>query len=554
MKWTTACPDWERRIVTGQSLVPFAPLFPQEAADAMAVFRELLLVDAAGSPKLGDTCRPWVFDFVNAIFGAYDHSTGRRYINEFFLLISKKNGKSSIAAGIMITALLRNWREGAEFIIVAPSLKAADNAADAALLMVERDPELQELLYPKRYNREILHKTTGATLRVISAEGGVVVGNKATGVLIDELHEFGRNPNGDRILREARGGLAARPEGFVIALSTQSSEPPAGVFKAWLNRYRDIRDGKKESPGCLGVLYEFPSHMLSAGAHMQPENFYVTNPNLGLSVDTRFLLDEYDKAQQAGEASVKDFLAKHLNVEIGLNLRNDRWTAADFWEACAEPGLTFEDLLERCEVCAVGIDNGGVDDLFGLAVVGREAGTGRWLLWAHAFAHQKAFERRQSEAAKYMDFLNDGDLTKVTTQYQACQMAAEYAVRVMDAGKLAKVAADTYGLADIKMALVEAGIPEDTIGYVAQGYRLNGVIRGAEAKIVDGQFLHGGTGLMNYCMSNVKAVLRGNNIVIEKQQAGTSKIDPVLAMLNACAVMATNPAAMNSNEVWAMSC
>lgn len=547
MKWTTACPDWERRIIAGQSLVPFAPLFPAEAEAALDIFKALRIWDAPGTPLMGDACRQWVFDFVAAIFGAYDPDTGRRMINDFLLLISKKNSKSTIAAGIMITALLLNWRLSGEFYIIAPTIEVAKNSADPAMDMVERDPELLEILRPIRHERTIEHRTTKATLKILAADSDVVTGKKAIGLLVDEVHLFGRRPNAEAMLREARGGLTSRPEGFVIGLSTQSDEPPAGVFKQALDRFRNIRDGKLVAPKSLGVLYEYPRRMVEEQEYMLPENFYVTNPNLGLSVDHEYLLDEFEKAKVDGEGALRNFLAKHLNVEIGLNLRNDRWTAADFWEACAEPGLTFEDLLERCEVCAVGIDNGGVDDLFGLAVVGREAGTGRWLLWAHAFAHQKAFERRQSEAAKYMDFLNDGDLTKVTTQYQACQMAAEYAVRVMDAGKLAKVAADTYGLADIKMALVEAGIPEDTIGYVAQGYRLNGVIRGAEAKIVDGQFLHGGTGLMNYCMSNVKAVLRGNNIVIEKQQAGTSKIDPVLAMLNACAVMATNPEAMGSS-------
>lgn len=97
-EWTTACHDWEARIVAGLPLTPCPPLYPDQAEAALAIFKELRMVDAPGSPRTGDVVREWVLEFVAAIFGAYNAETGRRLIKEFMLLISKKNGKSNLSS------------------------------------------------------------------------------------------------------------------------------------------------------------------------------------------------------------------------------------------------------------------------------------------------------------------------------------------------------------------------------------------------------------------------------------------------------------------------
>lgn len=58
MEWTTACPDWESRIADRQSIMPLAPIFQDQADDALDVFCNLRMVDATGSPLMGETCQP----------------------------------------------------------------------------------------------------------------------------------------------------------------------------------------------------------------------------------------------------------------------------------------------------------------------------------------------------------------------------------------------------------------------------------------------------------------------------------------------------------------
>ena len=139
--WSTACPDWAARLRAGQSLIP-PPIFPEQAEQALAIFKELKIVDAPGSPTFGESCAEWVFDLVRCIFGAYDTESGRRLIVEFFVLIPKKNSKSTIAAGIMMTALILNWRQSAEFSVLAPTVEVANNAYAPARDMVQKDEDL----------------------------------------------------------------------------------------------------------------------------------------------------------------------------------------------------------------------------------------------------------------------------------------------------------------------------------------------------------------------------------------------------------------------------
>ena len=45
---------------------------------------------------------------------------------------------------------------------------------------------------------------------------------------LDDL--LAKKPRADQVFVEVRGALAARPDGFLVQLTTQSKEPPAGVF------------------------------------------------------------------------------------------------------------------------------------------------------------------------------------------------------------------------------------------------------------------------------------------------------------------------------------
>lgn len=553
--WSTACPDWEERILSGAPLIPFAPLFPQEAKEALAVMGSLRIVDAVGSPLIADACRPWILDFAGAIFGAYDCASGKRLIKDFFLLVSKKNSKSTIAAAIMLTALIRNWRLSAEFVIIAPTIEIADNSFRPAADMIAADPDLQEILHVSEHQRIITHKTTRAFLKVVAADNETVTGKKATGVLVDELWLFGKKATADSMLKEVTGGLTSRPEGFVIYLSTQSDEPPAGVFKSKLNYFRDVRDGIIDDRKSLGVLYEFPKDMVENEQCFNPEHFHVTNPNIDVSVSREFLVDEFIKAERDGGDAFRVHCSKHLNIEIGLKLRNDSWAGGEFWQKAVDESLTLDTLIARCDVAVAGIDGGGLDDLLGFCVIGREKDTRRWLVWCRAWAHPIVLERRKDIASVLEDLSGSGDLVICETPTQDVEEVAEICRKLRDAGLLPErdaIGVDKLGQPALIDALVAADFETDgekgQIVGIPQGGYLNAAIIGTERKLNDGTLVHADQELMVWCVGNAKIEMKGSSRAVTKQASGTAKIDPLIAMFNAAMLMAKNPDAAKKKE------
>lgn len=540
MKWDTSCVDWEERLKSGQSIIP-PPIFREQADKALAIFKELRVVDLPGKPTFGECSEQWVFDFVAAVFGAYDAETGNQLIREYGQLISKKNTKSTIAAGIMLTAVIMCWRDDEEHLILAPTKEVADNSFKPAAGMVRADEDLSDMFHVQDHIRTITHRVSKASLKVVAADTDTVSGKKSGKILVDELWLFGKQAKAQAMFMEATGGQVSRPEGWVIYLTTQSDEPPAGAFKEKLEYWRDVRDGKIYDPKTLPILFEFPQDMIDSNAYLDPDNFHITNPNIGRSVDKEWIADQLKRYQGAQDGSLQQFLAKHLNIEIGMNLRSNRWAGADFWEGQAKKHVTLAYILENAEVVTVGIDGGGLDDLLGLSVTGRDKNTREWLTWSHAWAHPSVLERRKDIVSKLKEFEKDGDLTIVSRAGDDVQDVADICEEIHMAGLLDKIGVDPAGLGGILDALMLADIPEEKVVGISQGWKMSGAIKTAERKLAEKVLVHDGSELMKWCVGNAKVEPKGNAIIITKQASGTAKIDPLMAMFNSVSLMGLNP-------------
>lgn len=550
--WDLSCRDWKDRLAEGRSLIPTLPLDEARAKQAVGVFNKLSLPDVPlnedGSlPTFRNNAGEWQRDLVRAAFGGY--SGGRRMIPEMLLMTPKKAGKTTFGAGVSITAMLINQRPLAEFLYVGPRQEVADLAFSQASGMIRNDPMLRTRFHIAEHTKIIRDRVNGSRLKVKTFDMKVVTGSKPVFVLLDELHLMAKISEAQRVLGQIRGGLLPNAEGFLLMVTTQSDEPPSGVFKSELNYARRVRDGEIANARMLPVLYEFPLEMQRAGLWRDPNRWGMVNPNLGRTIQLAPLWGQYEESRQKGDAEERRWASQHLNVEIGQALPFDAWAGAEYWELRADEGLTLERILHRCDVVVVGVDGGGLDDLLGLTVVGRDKVTREWLSWSHAWAHASVLERRKEVAPKLRDFAEAGHLTLVKNATEDVEAIAAICKQIDDLDLLAQVGLDPVGIGAVVDALARVGIGGEgdtksksarVVG-VTQGFKLSGSIKTVERKLADGTFRHAGQPLMAWCVGNAKTEQKGNALVVTKQVSGQAKIDPLVALFSAAALMSMNP-------------
>jgi phage terminase large subunit-like protein len=552
-----ACPDWWERIQAGRVPMADVPVNAKLAAKAKAFFGRLRLPDVPGSPPMSEACGEWFIEILCAFLASEDPETLQPVVWELLCMVPKKNSKTTYVAGLGLTALYIFDVPNRQMLLVGPSQNISERCFDQAEGMIRLDEKLQQIFQVQSHLKSITRRKTGTQLDVKTFDTTIVTGEIPFLTILDEVHELGKKHKAAKVMQQIRGGSITMQRGRVLMITTQSDERPAGIWATELAKARKIRDGKAgPAPIMLPVLYEFPvEKQLDEKFWRDTRNWPLLLPNLNRSINAQALVDDYQNNGAETKETEQIWASQHLNIEIGVGLSGDGWDGALHWAGCVDEGLSsLDDLLARSEVCTIGIDWGGADDLAGLYVIGRESETKRWLGWGKAWARETVFERRKSIASDLRRFEECGDLEIAPSGDDQAASAAAICRRVYDAGKLPKasgVGLDSAGVALLLDALEAEELEQPLVQAVAQGWKLQTAISSVPLKLEDRRFVHGDQPIMAWCVGNAKQVLRGSNYVVTKEVSGAAKIDVLMALFNAAMLMFLNPEPAEGPSVYA---
>lgn len=254
---------------------------------------------AAGKPFI---LEPWEDFIICNIFCLYRVDTRRRKYKTAHISVSRKNGKTTLAAALGLFSLIADGEPASSVIMAANSREQAHIDFDAASAFARQlDPRKKSL---KVLRNEIVFQKNNASLKVISADASTGDGLNPQLVVLDELHEA---PD-SKLFDVLRSGQGFREQPLMLSITTAGFRI-GGFCNNYEDYCKEILMGQKVDDTLFALLYT-----LDDGDDWTDEsNFIKSNPNLGVTVKKDWLSEQVNQAKNSPtlEVGVK---TKNLNV------------------------------------------------------------------------------------------------------------------------------------------------------------------------------------------------------------------------------------------------
>lgn len=253
--------------------------------------------------------------FINALFGFVDSSGNRRY-REAMFYVARKNGKSTLLAGIALYCLIADGEAGAEIYSVATKKEQARIIFDEVLNMVKQSPELRNNL--KKRKNDLYFGMTFSKMQPLGKNADTLDGLNCSLCIVDELHSIK-----DRAQYEVmKQSQSARINPLLISITTAGTLRES-IFDDLYQYACGVADDTIPDKNFLPILYELDEK----SEWQNPEMWQKANPALGTIKKFEDLQARVKRAANSAN-DLTGLLVKDFNV---IQNQSKMW-------------LTFEDL------------------------------------------------------------------------------------------------------------------------------------------------------------------------------------------------------------------
>ncbi len=471
---------------------------------------------------------PWQQFILWCLFG-WKRADGTRRFRTAYLECARKNGKSTLAAGVGLYLLSADNEPGAEVYSASTKRDQSKIVWSEAARMVKKSPVLKKRIVPFRDNLHI--EGTASKFEPLGADSDTLDGLNVHAVICDEVHAWKSGDTWD-ILQTATG---ARRQPMMFAITTAGFNRHSLCWQ--LNeRAKKVLDRLIEADDLFGIIYT-----LDDDDDWQDEATWIkSSPNLGVSKKWDTMRE---KCEQAKQMPSRQNAFKRLELDIWTTSET-RWIPVEHWRQCGGQ-INLEALRDR--LCYGGLDLSSTTDLTALLwVFPPEEEAGPYVILPRFFCpEENILKRAHDDRVPYDVWKQQGYLTATPGNSVDYDYVFEQIKQDRKLFKVDELAFDRWGAARVVTVLQsdcgftvdekehkDAGAP--LLVEFGQGFAsMSPPMKDLERLILAHKLAHGNNPVLNWMADNVVATLDAAGNIKPDKQKSREKIDGIVAMIMA---------------------
>ncbi len=495
------------------------------AASAKAIrFFSYLTLFETGQPF---NLQPWQAFIVGSLFG-WKLPDGRRRYRESYVEVARGSGKSRLAAGVGLYALVGLKVRGSQVYSAATTRDQAKIVFGDAQRFVSLAPELNTAF--QTYMNSLTYKSLGSVFRPLAAESNKMDGLRPIAALVDELHE---HPN-DGIVSKLRSGMGKFIEhaGLLFMITT------AGYNRhsvCWQQHDYSVRVLERIVDDDATFAY---IATIDPGDDWRDEACWPkANPNLGVSIGLETLRQDCEQAK-AIPGQQNTFKRMRLNI---WTEQADRWLDLALWDE--QPPRRTPAELEGA-VCWVGVDLSTKVDITALEFLFPDNDGGYDLFSVFFVPEENIQKRADRDRVPYPLWAEQGLLIATPGNVVDYEYIRAYLNTAQEKlgfrFEVREVAFDPWNASGLQTQLMADGFEVVDVG---QGYRsLTDPTKEFERLLLGHKLRHGGHPVLRWMAANVAVAQDPAGNLKPAKDKSTERIDGIVA-----AIMAVGRAMVNDD-------
>jgi len=491
----------------------------QKALDVVEFIPMLKLVDDFyGEPFI---LQDWQYEVLWDVYGTVNDEGYRQY-RYAYLEIPKKNGKTTLIAGLSVYHLTCDPPQGQIYCCAADRYQAG-LVYKAAVSMIEQDDELSKILKITDSRKEIENINTGTVLKVLSAEAFSKHGLNPTVVIFDELHA---QPNRELWDVMTFGAGATRKEPLWWVITTAGDDPDRNSIGWEVHEQAiKIRDGELIDPSWYVKIY---------GINEDDDIFdekvwHRVNPSLGHAIPIDVLRRE---AIAAKNSESSERLFRWLRLNQWISTKRVGWQPLTLWDETNGDWDLSELVGKRCYP---GLDLSSTTDITAVVYLFPPQDDFKdWRFIHDAWIPEDSMkERVLRDKVPYDRWVNDKYLHATPGNVVDYDFVEARLLSANQQYDIQTLGTDPWNSRMLTQRLMREGI--DVIEIPQNMKHMSPAMKTIERLMKSGYLTHEKNPLARWCFGNVVVAVDGNENIKPMKNKSTERIDLTVALINAMA-------------------